>query len=111
MEKNLRLRVEVRKVNYDPTFRVNSFSVNCWRLTIIYGAFAPVLNGVDFGVTLTTGIPGNDRMIKLGGVYDKHGTPVYLNQSFIIASGAAAPANSGLVLIEEYLDHNARQNR
>jgi hypothetical protein len=111
MEKNLRLRVKLRRINYSPSFGVTSFSVNCWRLKIVYGTYAPILNGVDFAVTLGSGIPGNDRIIELGGVYDKDGKPVYLNQTFTFEPGAAFTANTGIVLIEEYLDHDARQNR
>lgn len=112
MEKNLRLRVVIRSVVQPQG--VNSapivFSVNCWRLTVLYGAFAPTIDGADFNNLLYGGTTaGVSQSFTVGGVYDRDGLPVYLNQSFTIND--VIPGLGGLILVEEYLDHNARQNR
>jgi hypothetical protein len=112
MEKGIRVRVEYRAVPLPPsTAAPTVIRVNCWRLQILYGVTPPVINGVNFLSLFQSGFNALSPLV-LGGVYDSQGFPVYLNQTFTVRSSIAAPpAGEGLLLIEEYIDHNARQNR
>jgi hypothetical protein len=110
MEKNIRLRIEHRLVGLPNTSQAPVLvGVNCWRLTIVYKSdVAPTIDGVRFDA-IGPGTANFERL-EYGGVYDADGKPVYINQVFAMRNGF--PVGQGqVVLIEEYLDHNARQNR
>jgi hypothetical protein len=114
MEKNLRVRVVHRLVNLPPfTDAPVRVAVNCWKLQMIFTVgLPPVIDGVNYEF-LTNFSPAllitAPVTIVQGGVYDRDGLPVYLNQVFAMKSSRVT--TSGLLLIEEYLDHDARQNR
>jgi hypothetical protein len=114
MEKNLRVRVVHRLLFLPPAGSTPvRVGVNCWRVCFVFNAaIPPIIDGVNYEF-FGTNSPGQrinaPITITQGGVYDCDGLPVYLNQVFQMASSAAEQC--GVLLIEEYIDHDARQNR
>lgn len=113
MEKNVRLRVQFRQVVLPAsTAPPLALAVNCWRVRFFSNAaIPPVIDGVNFEF-FNTNSPVIRQNVALfmdaGGVYDRDGLPVYINQTFMVRSFGAA---TGLIVMEEYIDRDARQNR
>lgn len=113
MEKSQRVRVVFRQVVLPATAEAPiPVAVNCWRLRMFSNAsLPPIIDGVNFEFfNVNSPVIRENLVIEttVGGVMDHQGFPVYLNQTFHVKSSGAS---TGLLLVEEYIDVDARQNR
>lgn len=110
---NLRLRVKWRAIRTgaftDPPVQ---FTVNCWRVQFVWrSSGSPIIDGVNMDGFNQGSVPStvpNALAFTVGGVYDQEGRPVYINQTFNVQPNGAFPMV--LLVCEEYLERDARQN-